>query len=108
MHSYLTIELPDEFLANELRREMQSFDVDTVDADDHWELRIHLLERNPESRVTSALHVVDSWLATAGVRSVRVRLNDSAHILHAPAAPAASWRRPAVLDARPVDELAKG
>ena len=91
MHDYLTIELPDELLADELRREMQSFDVDTVDADDHWELRIHLLERNPESRVTSALHVIDSWLATARIESVRVRLDDSTYTLHAPATPAASW-----------------
>jgi hypothetical protein len=91
MHPHLTIELPDETLAEELRRRLQSFDVDAVEVDAHWELRIHLLERNPESRVTNALHAIDSWLPSAGVDYVCVRLDGSAYTLHAPPAPTASW-----------------
>ena len=84
MHSYLAIELPEQELAEELRRRLQSFDVDTVDAEDFWELRIHLLEQNPENRVTSALHAIDEWLRDAGVELVRVRLDGSSYTLHAP------------------------
>ena len=91
MYPHLTIELPDETLAEELRRHLQSFDVDAVEADSHWELRIHLLERNPESRVTNALHALDSWLPAAGVESVRVRLDGSTYTLHAPPTPTAAW-----------------
>jgi hypothetical protein len=91
MHPHLTIELPDETLTEDLRRHLQSFDVDAVEVDAHWELRIHLYERNPESRVTNALHAIDSWLPTAGVEFVRVRLDDSTYTLHAPPVPTMSW-----------------
>jgi len=83
-HPHLTIELPEEELAEELRRRLQSFDVDTVEVDSHWEVRIHLLERNPESRVTNALHAIDAWLPNAGVEFVRVHLDGSSYTLHAP------------------------
>jgi len=71
MHPHLTIELPQEELAEALRRRLQSFDVDTIEVDHHWEVRIHLLERNPESRVTNALHAIDDWLPDAGVDEAR-------------------------------------
>jgi hypothetical protein len=90
-HAYLMIELPDETLAESLRRHLQAFDVDGFEVDSHWELRIHLFERNPESRVTTALHAIDSWLPTAGVEFVRVRLDGSTYTLHAPPVPTASW-----------------
>jgi hypothetical protein len=81
--SYLAIELPGQELAEDLRRRLQSFDVDMVDAEEYWELRIHLLEQNPENRVTSALHAIDEWLPEAGVEFVRVRLDGSSYTLHA-------------------------
>jgi hypothetical protein len=84
MHPYLTIEVPDETLAETLLRRLRSFTVDKVEVDAHWELRIHLVERNPESRVTTALHAIDSWLPEAGVDFVRVQLDGSSYVLHAP------------------------
>jgi hypothetical protein len=86
MRPYLTIEVPDETLAETLQRRLQSFDVDKVEVDSHWELRIRLVERNPESRVTSALHAIDSWLPDAGVEFVRVHLDGSTYTLHGPPA----------------------
>jgi hypothetical protein len=83
-HPYLTIEVPDETLAEELRGHLDIFDVDKVEAEAHWELRIHLVDRNPESRVTSALNAIDSWLSEAGVDFVRVHLDGSSYTLHAP------------------------
>jgi uncharacterized protein with PIN domain len=83
MHPYLMIELPDETVAEELRRHLQSFDVDAVEAETHWELRIQLVERNPEIRIKSALRAIDSWLPEAGVESVRVHLDGRSYTLHA-------------------------
>ena len=83
MHAQLTIELPDETLADELRHRLHSFDVDAVEVDEHWELRIQLREQNPESKVTSVLHAIDEWLATSPVEQVQVRLDGSSYTLHA-------------------------
>jgi hypothetical protein len=84
MHPYLTIEVPDETLAEALLRRLHSFTVDKVEVDSHWELRVHLVDRNPENRVTNALHAIDSWLPDAGVDFVRVNLDGSSYLLHAP------------------------
>ena len=93
MNAHLTIELPERQLAEDLRRELQPFDVDVLAIDGHWELRIHLFEQNPEGRVTRALHAIDGWLPSSGVDSVRVHLDGSTYTLHAPPVPAASWAR---------------
>ncbi|MDX6398120.1 MAG: hypothetical protein QOJ43_1528 [Gaiellaceae bacterium] len=84
MHRPLTIELADETLVEALRPHLQPFDVDTVEVEDHWELRIQLVERNPESRVVNALNAIDEWLLTAAVESVRVHLDGSSYTLHVP------------------------
>ena len=84
MNPPLTIELPDEDMVEALRQRLHAFDVDTIELDSHWELRIQLLERNPESRVTRALHEIDEWLTDAGIDSVRVHLDDSSYTLNAP------------------------
>ena len=83
MHPYLMIEVPDQTVAEELRRHLQSFDADAVEAETHWELHIRLVERDPEIRIKSALHAIDSWLPEAGIDFVRVHLDGRSHILHA-------------------------
>jgi len=80
---HLTIELRDAAMAEELRRRLRSFDVEAVEADGHWELRIHLRERNPESKVTAALSAIDGWLAVSAVDQLSVRLDGSSYTLHA-------------------------
>ena len=81
MNPYLAIEVPDEAVAEELRLHLQSFDVDKVEAEAYWELRISLAERHPEVGITSALHAIDSWLPEAGVDFVRVHLNGRSYTL---------------------------
>ena len=85
MHPPLRIEVSDETLAEDLRRQLQPFDVDTVTVDGHAEVRIHLTQRNPEGRVVDALNAIDSWLLTAGVPFVRVHMDGSTYTLNAPA-----------------------
>jgi hypothetical protein len=88
MRPPLTIELSDEAHATALRRHLQPFDVDTVAVDGRWEVRIQLVERNPESRIVNALHAIDTWLLTSEVAEVRVRLDGSSYTLHTPPMPA--------------------
>ena len=88
MHAPLVIEVPDEFHAEALRRHLQPFDVDTVVVDGHCEVRIALVEVNPERRVVNVLNAIDEWLATAEVAFVRVRLDGSSYTLHGPPSPA--------------------
>ena len=92
MHPPLRIELEDPTLVEDLRRQLQPFDVDTVTVDGHAEVQIHLTQRNPESRVVSVLNAIDAWLLTAGVPSVRVHLDGNSYTLHAPLFPAAGAR----------------
>jgi uncharacterized protein with PIN domain len=82
-HPSLTIEVPNETLAEELRRHLQSFDVDKVEAEAHWELQVHLHKRNRDNRITSALHAIDSWLPKAGIDFVRVHVDGSSYTVHA-------------------------
>ena len=49
-----------------------------------FEVRIDLLDRNPEVRVVDALNTIDRWLLTAGLPFVRVHLDGSSYTLHAP------------------------
>jgi hypothetical protein len=90
MHPELRIELPDEARAESLRRLLQPFEVETVPVDGYVELRIALLDRNPEGRVVDALNAVDTWLLTAGLASVRVHLDESTYTVHAPPGAAVS------------------
>lgn len=89
MHPELRIELPDEARAESLRGLLEPFDVETVPVDGYVELRITLLDRNPEGRVVDALNAVDTWLLTAGLASVRVHLDESTYTVHAPPGAAA-------------------
>jgi hypothetical protein len=84
MRSYLTIEMPDETLAEALRRHLHAFDVDKVEVDAHWELRVHLLARNSETRVTTALHAIESWLPMSDIDFVQVHLDGTSYTLHSP------------------------
>ena len=84
MHPPLRIEVADEALAEDLRRQLQPFDVDTIAVDGHAEVRIHLTQRNPEGRIVDVLNAIDSWLLTAGVPSVRVHLDGNGYTLNAP------------------------
>lgn len=89
-HAALVIEVPDERHANALRRHLQPFDVDTVVVDGRCEVRIALVDVNPERRVVKALSAIDEWLATAEVGFVRVHLDGSSYTLHGPRSPAAA------------------
>lgn len=84
MHPSLRIELPDESRAESLRRLLQPFDVETVAVNGSFEVRIDLMDRNPEARVVDALNVIDRWLLTAELPFVRVHLDGSTYTLHAP------------------------
>lgn len=86
MHPPLRIEVPDEAHAERLRGYLQTFDVETVAVDGHWEVRVGLFDRNPERRVVTALSAIDAWLSTAGVSSVQIHLDGSSYTLHAPLA----------------------
>jgi hypothetical protein len=86
MQRPLTIELPEETHATTLRGQLEPFDVDAVAVDGHWELRIRLVDQNPESRIVTALHAIDAWLVGAGVDSIRIHLDGSSYTLHAPPA----------------------
>lgn len=85
MHPPLRIEVSDASLAEDLRRQLQPFDVDTIVVDGRAEVRIHLTQRNPERRIVDVLNAIDSWLLTAGVPSVRVHLDGNSYTLNAPA-----------------------
>jgi hypothetical protein len=82
MRPPLTVELPDQLQAVSLRSRLQLFDVETIAVDGHWELRINLVDQNPESRIAAALNAIDAWLAADGVNSVRVHLDGSSYTLH--------------------------
>jgi hypothetical protein len=84
MHPPLRIEVPEPTLAEDLRRQLQPFDVETVAVDGYTEVRINLTQRNPEARVVDVLNVVDAWLLAVGVPSVRVHLDGNSYTLHAP------------------------
>lgn len=84
MHPPLLIEVDDERLAESLRRHLQWFEVDAVEVDGHWEVRVDLLERNPHGRVVDALSAIDDWLTVAGIPSVRVHVDGTSYTLQAP------------------------
>jgi hypothetical protein len=84
MHPPLRIEVPDERHAESLRRHLQPFDVETVAVDGHCEVRVELVEINPERRIVNALGGIDAWLATVDIPSVRVHLDGSSYMLHGP------------------------
>ena len=85
MHPPLRITVPDESLAETLRRRLRKFDVEAQPVDGHVQLEIALRERNPERRIGDVLHTVDRWLVSSGVESVQVHLDGNSYTLHAPA-----------------------
>jgi hypothetical protein len=90
MQPALTIEVPDELHASTLRGFLQPFDVETAPVNGFVELRVVLVDFNPESRVVAALNAIDTWLVTSGLPSVRVHLDGSSYTLHVQPAPEAA------------------
>jgi hypothetical protein len=86
MHPPLRITVPDESLAETLRRRLRAFDVEAQAVDGHVDLEVALRERNPERRIKDVLHTVDTWLVSTGLESVQVHLDGNSYTLHAPAA----------------------
>jgi hypothetical protein len=84
MQEPLVIEVPDPRDAEALRRHLQPFDIETVAVDGRCEVRVALVERNPERRVVNALNAIDEWLMTAEVPFVRVQLDGNTYTLHRP------------------------
>ena len=84
MHEPLRIELDDPAQADSLRHALGVFHAETVHRDGHAEVRVELIESNPERRVTDALNVIDTWLARSGTANVRVHLDGHVYTLHAP------------------------
>jgi len=84
VHPPLRITVPDESLADALRRRLRSFDVETRPVDGQIDLEVALRDRNPERRNNDVLKTVDRWLVSSGVASVQVHLDGSTYTLHAP------------------------
>ena len=84
MHPPLRITVPDESLADALRRRLGSFDVEARPVDGHVDLEVSLRDRNPGRRITDVLRTVDRWLVSSGVASVQVHLDGTTYTLHAP------------------------
>jgi len=84
VHPPLRITVPDESLADALRRRLRSFDVETRPVDGQIDLEVALRDRNPERRINDVLKTVDRWLVSSGVASVQVHLDGSTYTLHAP------------------------
>lgn len=90
MHPPLRITVPDESLADALRRRLRSFDVEARPVDGHVDLEIALRDRNPERRINDVLKTIDQWLVSSGVASVQVHLDGNTYTLHAPVAEASA------------------
>jgi hypothetical protein len=84
VHPPLRITVPDESLADALRRRLRSFDVETRPVDGQIDLEVALRDRNPERRINDVLKTVDRWLVSSGVASVQVQLDGNTYTLHAP------------------------
>ncbi len=84
MHRPLTVELPDEAHASSLGAQLQPFHVETVPVDGYWEVRVRLIERNPESRIGNALTAIDAWLVTAEIGSIQVHVDGRSYTLAGP------------------------
>jgi hypothetical protein len=85
VHPPLRVELANEAHAEELRLQLQPFDVETVRVDNHVEVQIALLSFNPESKIVAALNAIEAWLPTSGLSAVRVHLDGSSYMIHPPA-----------------------
>jgi hypothetical protein len=84
VHPPLRITVPDESLADALRRRLRSFGVETRPVDGHIDLEVALRDRNPERRINDVLRTVDRWLVSSGVAFVQVHLDGNTYTLHAP------------------------
>jgi hypothetical protein len=86
VHPPLRITVPDQSLAETLRRRLREFEVEAQPVDGHVQLEIALRDRNPERRISDVLHTVDTWLVSSGVGSVQIHLDGNSYTLHAPVA----------------------
>ena len=84
MHPPLRVVLPDEARARSLRRALQPFGVEVEAVDGHYEVRVELIDRNPESRVVNALDVIDRWLLTGELPFVQVYLDGTLYTINSP------------------------
>jgi hypothetical protein len=84
VHPPLRITVPDESLADALRRRLRSFEVEAKPVGRRVDLEIALRDRNPERRINDVLRTVDRWLVSSGVASVQVHLDGNTYTLHAP------------------------
>jgi hypothetical protein len=84
VHPPLRITVPDESLADALRRRLRSFEVEAKPVGGRVDLEIALRDRNPERRINDVLRTVDRWLVSSGVASVQVHLDGNTYTLHAP------------------------
>jgi hypothetical protein len=82
MQPPLRIEIPDEQRAVSLRRSLQPHDVETKAVDGHFEVRVDLIKRNPESRIGNVLSAIDQWLQNADLPFVQIHLHGIPYTLH--------------------------
>jgi hypothetical protein len=94
MDSLLRIEVPDQKHAETLRRCLQPDGVETVAVEGHCEVRVDLLDLNPDNRIVAALNAVEQWLQSAGLAFVRVHLNEHSYTLHGTAMHSAALDAP--------------
>jgi hypothetical protein len=83
VHDPIRIELDDHALAESLRRALSIYHAEVVREDGRAEVRVDLVDGNPEQRVTQTLSAIDAWLARTGTASVRVHLDGRVHTLSA-------------------------
>jgi hypothetical protein len=76
--------LPDEACARSLRRALEPFGVEIEAVDGNYEVSVALIDQNPESRVVSALDVIDRWLIAGDLPFVQVHLDGAIYTISSP------------------------
>jgi hypothetical protein len=84
VHPPLRVVLPDEEGARSLRRALEPFGVEIEAVDGHNEVSIELIDLHPESRVVSALDVIDRLLMTGDLPFVQVHLDGALYTISSP------------------------